>query len=683
MKSRPFCDFPRNEQGLVDNFIGTAFDVVKRVNDNIAELKRLDGVLGEIGELAETKATEAVEAALVPVRVELQGYITEASQVISNGEAQIDAAIAGALVENAATINGIIFDANVAIDNKIDIATDKATEATDASVSAAASALAAAQKADRLISSIDQLKLESPVTAGDFITLKSYFAGGNFGGGPFYWDPTSVETPDDGRVVKVTSLTTGRWIRLFVKRNVYKASDYGIIGNAYIRDAVGHKFYVDAAKTILATDETAKCQKLFDAANSGDPTTGKKFIDLEGRSIGISVAMVVTRPYVAVDAGRLCQFTEAEDVIRFDNGGSAIMMYNSMTAAFSHAYSTVGAGSLVRIAACGVGQFVWDSQYNINEGGFNGWKQYGGCFMMDLSKVWINDTYSSAFYMPGAGGTTQPPVHLGGSTTTVMHRPYVTNVRTKDPAFDIGTGYDGITMVSPAADHITQFGRFKVNGLKIEGIAYSENIRKPIEGAALVDHKFIEIQNASGFSIDGFYASLASDFGASPTGIKTFLDADFIVGEIGMVRGSFPADYSFIRTQGGVVEYRNMLPGTTLNSELSGGRAISKYQSNLKFSGIYPGTGASAIFTIPGLAAASEAHTYLITKTYSYEGKYVSNTWLVSAGNGKAIVTQLQGGPDEPTAFTLTVSADGVVTLTNTGSNILSGPWTAMEVGIF
>lgn len=534
----------------------------------------------------------------------------------------------------------------------------------------------------RHVATVTALKARAGRSDGEVVYLDGYRSTSSDGDGPIRWDASSTETADDGYVFAVAGVTTGRWIRVLRHRLVLNASDYGVIGDANYRDAVANQFYKDAAKTQACTDETVAMTKLFTAACSGPEALGKKVIDLNMKNIAVSTAMAVTRSYVAVNNGRICQLTEAQDVIRFQ--AAAIMMYNTMDgASFSHAYSTIGAGSLVHILEQGVGQFRWTCFNNINEGGFNGWKQYGGCFMMDLDFVWINDTYSSGFYMPGGGGTTQPPVQLGGSTTTVMHRPYVTNVRTKDPAFDIGTGYDGITMVSPAADHITQFGRFKVNGLKIEGILYSENIRKPIEGAALVDHKFIEIQNASGFTIDGAYASLASDFGTSPTGIKTFLDADFIVGEIGMVRGGFPADYSFIRTQGGEVEYTNMLPGLTLNTELSGGRAVGKFRSNLKFSGTHNGTGSAEIFTIPGMAAESEAHTYLVTKTYSFAGTYVSNTWMVSAGNGKSVVTQLQAGPDQPTAFTLTVASTGVVTLTNTGGNILSGPWTAVEFNAF
>lgn len=534
----------------------------------------------------------------------------------------------------------------------------------------------------RHVPTVSALKSRAGRTDNEVVYLDGYRSTSPDGEGPVRWNASSTETADDGYVFAVAGVTTGRWVRVLRHRFVLSASDYGIIGDANYRDAVAHQFYKDAAKTQACTDDTVAMVKLFTAACSGDEALGKKVIDLNMKNIAVNTAMVVTRSYVAVNNGRICQLTEAQDAIKFE--AAAVMMYNTMDGtSFSHAYSTIGAGSLVHIMNQGVGQFRWTCFNNINEGGFNGWKQYGGCFMMDLDFVWFNDTYSSGFYMPGAGGSTQPPVQLGGSTTTTLWRPYVTNVRTKDAAFDIGTGYDGITMVSPAADHITQFGRFKVNGLKIEGILYSENIRKPIEGAALVDHKFLEVQNASGFSFDGAYASMAADFGASPSGIKAFLDADFIVGEIGMVRGGFPSDYSFIRTQGGVVEYMNMLPGLTLNTELSGGRAISKFRSNLKFFGTHPGTGAQAIFTIPGMAAASEAHSYLVTKTYSFGGTYMSNTWMVSAGNGKSVVTQLQAGPDEPTAFTLSVASTGVVTLTNTGGNNRSGPWTAVEFNAF
>lgn len=80
MKSRPFTDFPRSEQGLVDNFIGTAYDTVKHVADNMTELTRLDGVLANIEDLAES----TLEAAMVPIRVELQATVDHVEEVAAS-----------------------------------------------------------------------------------------------------------------------------------------------------------------------------------------------------------------------------------------------------------------------------------------------------------------------------------------------------------------------------------------------------------------------------------------------------------------------------------------------------------------------------------------------------------------------------------------------------------------------
>lgn len=43
---RPITDFPRDEAGLVDNYIGTAYDVVKGVYENLETIRDLDSKLG-------------------------------------------------------------------------------------------------------------------------------------------------------------------------------------------------------------------------------------------------------------------------------------------------------------------------------------------------------------------------------------------------------------------------------------------------------------------------------------------------------------------------------------------------------------------------------------------------------------------------------------------------------------
>lgn len=97
---RSILDFPRNEAGLVDNFIGTAYDTVKNVSDNMGELGRLDDVLAEIPVLAAETAQKAVEDAMPPVREELQqatdmvnSLVEEAQVTVDNGESQLNSIV--------------------------------------------------------------------------------------------------------------------------------------------------------------------------------------------------------------------------------------------------------------------------------------------------------------------------------------------------------------------------------------------------------------------------------------------------------------------------------------------------------------------------------------------------------------------------------------------------------------
>lgn len=52
MGKRSITDFPRNEVGYVDEFIGTAYDVVKAVYDNLPQILHLAGVFTEVPDLA-------------------------------------------------------------------------------------------------------------------------------------------------------------------------------------------------------------------------------------------------------------------------------------------------------------------------------------------------------------------------------------------------------------------------------------------------------------------------------------------------------------------------------------------------------------------------------------------------------------------------------------------------------
>lgn len=72
---RSIADFPRNEAGLVDEFIGTAYDVVKNVSNNMEELGRLDGVLAEIPTLAESVTQQTIDAKMPDVLLQIDSRI--------------------------------------------------------------------------------------------------------------------------------------------------------------------------------------------------------------------------------------------------------------------------------------------------------------------------------------------------------------------------------------------------------------------------------------------------------------------------------------------------------------------------------------------------------------------------------------------------------------------------------
>lgn len=88
---RTVGDFPRNEPGLVDKFLGTAYDTVKKVADNMEELGRLDDVLAEIPTLAQTSVDNALEAELPVFQAEIDTRLTVAvAQVDVHAQEQND-----------------------------------------------------------------------------------------------------------------------------------------------------------------------------------------------------------------------------------------------------------------------------------------------------------------------------------------------------------------------------------------------------------------------------------------------------------------------------------------------------------------------------------------------------------------------------------------------------------------
>ena len=65
------------------------------------------------------------------------------------------------------------------------------------------------------VDSLTELRAEEPADENNttFAFLSGYAAIGDGGDGFFYWDPSSTATDNDGTIIKVTTITTGRWLR--------------------------------------------------------------------------------------------------------------------------------------------------------------------------------------------------------------------------------------------------------------------------------------------------------------------------------------------------------------------------------------------------------------------------------------------------------------------------------------
>lgn len=108
---RTITDFPRNEAGLVDEFIGTAYDTVKNVFDNLGEIQRLDDVLAEIPTLADTSVGEALAEQTPAYFAQMDGKVAEAQEWADASEASKIAAD-NALLLGQSAIDAKVVEAN-------------------------------------------------------------------------------------------------------------------------------------------------------------------------------------------------------------------------------------------------------------------------------------------------------------------------------------------------------------------------------------------------------------------------------------------------------------------------------------------------------------------------------------------------------------------------------------------
>jgi len=84
-----------------------------------------------------------------------------------------------------------------------------------------------------IYTSIASLRLSDP-TQEQNVLLSGYYVEGDGGGGDFYWDSSSTETDDNGTIIKVTAITTGRWKRSY--SGAVNVKWFGVTGDGVTDD---------------------------------------------------------------------------------------------------------------------------------------------------------------------------------------------------------------------------------------------------------------------------------------------------------------------------------------------------------------------------------------------------------------------------------------------------------------
>lgn len=90
-RNRPINVFGPNEQGLVDKFIGTAYDTVQLVAQNMDHIVFISGIIDNLPANADAVFKEAVEKYMPAVYIKIDEY-TESKKP------QIDEYINGGLI---------------------------------------------------------------------------------------------------------------------------------------------------------------------------------------------------------------------------------------------------------------------------------------------------------------------------------------------------------------------------------------------------------------------------------------------------------------------------------------------------------------------------------------------------------------------------------------------------------
>ena len=115
---------------------------------------------------------------------------------------------------------------------------------------------------------IAQLRLNSNIRRVDIL---GYYTKGDGGGGTFYWDSTSTEADNGGTIIQATSITTGRWKRVY--SGAVNAKWFGAKGDGVTDDTEAFEL-LEANVTGSEIDLQGKTYKVNQALNTNNYKNG-------------------------------------------------------------------------------------------------------------------------------------------------------------------------------------------------------------------------------------------------------------------------------------------------------------------------------------------------------------------------------------------------------------------------
>lgn len=162
------------------------------------------------------------------------------------------------------------------------------------------------------VSSMANLKITNP-TPANIVFMTGYVTPGDKGSGFFVWDGLSTATPNDGTIIQVTGVTTGRWKRIY--SNELRTEYFGDVSD-------------------VATNTSTLVQNVINFAEFLKGDTNTKFIQIKLRQGGVYRfdTGIFLHHGLRLDAnGSLIQYYGTNYCVQLGNHSHELNYYNQFT----------------------------------------------------------------------------------------------------------------------------------------------------------------------------------------------------------------------------------------------------------------------------------------------------------------------------------------------------------------